>query len=468
MMSTGTLLSRACGAGLLLFALSGFGTCDGNSADMATPKSSGPSGGSFAATYSDPPSRCMSPTTDPTTPNLPVATWTMSDSAVTSNHSSPYMTAAFVKSQNSYTFGQAPSWTLDGRVLADLSGDPTQIYNSQLDGRDQHCLTCGQPNDTANGQAAKNGLAQERPQGDWILFESTRGHVFTYGGDGFGGAGDAMWVMRPDGSCPVQLTGIGSAGEATNDFHAYFSPDGKKIIWTHISGNLQADSLNSGTEFTMRLADFVDDGVNPPHIENETIVGPRGENYETEPWAPDGSGFLFQYSDAGQNQQVYYMRLYGQGATPLSPQVQRITDGTPSWNEQALFTPDMSAVIFMSSRDCATCLYNVETSLSHLLGVPQLPVGLDGIVYIPLYFAAILPAALLPPGLLGFKTDLYITDLYTKGLRRLTNDNGVIPEFYWDHQGHTLLWSENHVYGNGSLPAQYTNNTMTAYFDGLP
>jgi Tol biopolymer transport system component len=412
--------------------------------------------------------RCTSPTVDPTTPAVPVARWTLSDHAITSDHISPYMTAPWVQQQNAFTYDQAPSWSVDGRVLANPNGDRTRIEISNLDGSDPICLTCNQPNNTTNGQPAHNGLAQARPQGDWILFESTRGHILNYGGDGLGGIGDALWVMRSDGSCPVQLTGIGLAGEATNDFHAYWSPDGNQIVWTHISGNLLVDSLTNGTEFTMRLADFVDDGANPPHLANQIIVGPRGENYETQPWAPDGSGFLFQYSTAGQNQEVFYMRLYGQGATPLTPYVQQLTDGNPAWDEQALFTPDMSAVLYMSSRDCPTCLYNNQTTLSHLLGVPQLPLGLDGVVYIPLFFAATASTLLLPPTLGGFKSDLYVLDLHTRQLRRLTDDNGVIPEFYFDRQGRTLFWSENHVYGTANIPGVYTNNTMTAYFAGLP
>jgi hypothetical protein len=412
--------------------------------------------------------RCMSPLIDPTTPAVPVAEWSRSDHAITSDHVSPYLFAPWVQSRNSFTFDQAPSWTRDGRVLSNPDGDRTRIYDTRLDGSDPICLTCAHPRNTTVGQPAKNGLAQERPQGDWILFASNRGHILNLGGNGFGGVGDAMWVMRPDGSCPVQLSGIGLGGEATNDFHAYWSPDGSKIVWTHISGNILVDDLSYGTEFTMRIADFVDDGVRPPHLENITIVGPRGENYETQAWAPDGSGFLFQYSNAGQNQELYYMRLFGQGATPLHPQVQQLTDNHPAWDEQALFTPDMSAVIYMSSRDCPTCLYNIQTTLTQLLGVPQLPLGLDGIVYIPIFYAAVLPAFFLPPSQGGFKTDLYVLDLYTRQLRRLTDDNGVIPEFYFDKQGRKLIWSENHVYGTANQPGQFTNNTMTAYFEGLP
>ncbi|MGH8455596.1 MAG: TolB family protein, partial [Stenotrophobium sp.] len=295
-------------------------------------------------------------------------------------------------------------------------------------------------------------------QGDWIMFESTRGHVVEAGLDsGLGIAQDALWVMRPDGSCPVQLTGPGLSGVLSDDFHAYWSPDGSRIAWVRLGSNFVTDNFNN-SEFTMRVADFVDDGVHPPHLENTVIVGPRGEVYETELWAPDNSGFLFQYSDPGDNQQVYYLRLAGQGATPLHPLVERVTGGTPSWNEQALFTPDMSAVIFMSSRACTTCVYNLQTALEQALGVPDLPLGLDGILYPGLFFAAVAPADVSQA---LFETDLYLLDLHTRSLRRLTDDHAVIPEFFFDHTGRRLIWSE------GSAPLG-VRSTQTAYFQGLP
>ncbi|HVT33964.1 MAG TPA: hypothetical protein VHE37_00160 [Nevskiaceae bacterium] len=448
----------------VLFAAALGGGCSGGipGASGGAPGKSTQADSSLPGSYHDPASRCVSPQPSKQT-SIAVAKWTLSDQAVTSDHVSPYMAASFVQATAPYTFNQAPSWANDGRVLGGMDGDKTQIYNAQLDGSDAHCLTCSHPGDTADGKPAKNGLPQMRPQGDWIMFESTRGHSVVYSGDGLGGAGDAIWVMRPDGSCPVQLTGVGSDGEIADDFHAYWSPDGKHINWTHLSGNVAVDNYDTDTEFTMRVADFIDDGTNPPRVDNIINVGERGEAYETELWAPDGSGFLFQYGDQGDNQEIYFIRLYGNGATPTAPLVQHLSDGTPGWDEQALFTPDMSAVIYMSSKDCSTCSYNIQTALEQFLHVPPLPDRFDGLAYVGLFFEAVLPAFVLPPQDGGFSTDLYLLDLHTKSLRRLTNDNGVIPEFYFDAQGRKLIWSENHVYGGAPK-----NNTQTAYFEGLP
>ena len=83
--------------------------------------------------------------------------------------------------------------------------------------------------------------------------------------------------------------------------------------------------------------------------------------YETQPWSPDGKGFLFfaagGYRSPYQvippgwaNARVYYMRVYGRGASPEHPRVTRIGDNAPFYEEQSIFTPDMKTVIMMSNR----------------------------------------------------------------------------------------------------------------------
>ena len=52
----------------------------------------------------------------------------------------------------------------------------------------------------------------------------------------------------------------------------------------------------------------------------------------------------------GANARVYYMRLYGKGASPAHPRVTLIGDNAPLYQEQAIFTPDMKTVIMMSNR----------------------------------------------------------------------------------------------------------------------
>src|SRR5205814_5444239 len=106
-----------------------------------------------------------------------------------------------------YAFGQAPTFMPDGRHVVfgkDFKkGDGAQVYMALRDGSRRKCLTCGQP--------APNNVPAPRPQGDWILFHSWRGHHITIGSPGYGGMGSALYVMRPDGSHVTKLTGTDPA-----------------------------------------------------------------------------------------------------------------------------------------------------------------------------------------------------------------------------------------------------------------
>src|SRR3954467_3910278 len=160
-----------------------------------------------------------------------------------------------------YTFGQAPVFLPDGDVVVGKNfkdGSGMQVYRSRLNGSGRRCLTCD--------MRAPNNVPAPRPQGDWILFHSWNGHHITFGSPGYGGIGSELWVMRPDGSHKVQLTGTGAAqgsGEGEDAYHAYWSPDGKRLAWAHLNWNF---ITNSGQgRWDVRVADFVDDGVHPPH-----------------------------------------------------------------------------------------------------------------------------------------------------------------------------------------------------------
>src|SRR5947209_3505622 len=94
----------------------------------------------------------------------------------------PYFSAPLKVTKLRYAFGQDPSWTRGGEVLSSQldSAGIRQIYRARLDGSHQLCLTCK----TVRGP---NGLPQDRPQGDWILFESFGRQPVHIGGPGLGG-----------------------------------------------------------------------------------------------------------------------------------------------------------------------------------------------------------------------------------------------------------------------------------------
>lgn len=351
-----------------------------------------------------------------------------------------YATDPFTVTHSDYAFGQAPVFMPDGRVVfaKDFhAGAGQQVYVSAgLDGSDLRCVTCG-----AGAPAAPNGVPAVRPQGDWILFHSWDQRVFRIGSPGFGGLGSALYVVRPDGTQVTQLTGLDDAhgsGEGEDDYHAYFSPDGRHVVWAHLNWNFVTNEGRG--HWDVRIASFVDDGVSPPRLEDVTVVRPaNGHYYETQWWAPDGSGFLYTESfEEAMNLELFFCRVTFDAAGIPAPcegaNVTRLTNHW-AWDEQALFTPDMRNVVFMSTRDHPG-FFNSFMMLSEAAG---LTTEEDYLLILPLFEAGFLqPVA-------QEATDLYELNLATGSVRRLTrngDDGWIIPEFTWDPNNEFLMWTE--------------------------
>src|SRR3954471_1576234 len=351
---------------------------------------------------------------------------------------SPYSSAPFTLSDHPYTFGQAPVFMPDGRVIVGKdfkTGDGMQVYSSALDGSGRRCLTCAMP--------APNNVPAARPQGDWVLFHSWNGHHLTLGSPGYGGMGSELWVMRPDGTHKVQLTGLDpahGAGEGEDDYHAYWSPDGRRLVFTHLNWNFVDDGGQG--KWDVRVADYVDDGVHPPHLANVRVVRPaNGHWYETQWWAPDGSGFLYTETwGTAMDTELFFCRLTDSGC-----ETRQLTDA-PAWNEQGIFTPDGRSVIYMSTRDHPGN-FNLWAEIARDAG---LTADADYLLTLPLFEAAYFQPVLQE------STDLYQLDLATGATRRLTHegdDGWIIPEFTWPPDNSYLFWTEQRFPDGMRVPA---------------
>jgi hypothetical protein len=264
----------------------------------------------------------------------------------------------------------------------------------------------------------------------------------TIGSPGYGGMGSALWVMHPDGSHQTQLTDVQpasagpGAGEGIDDYHAYWSPDGRHIEWAHLNWNF----ITGGGQgkWDIRVGTFVVRHGKPALVDIHVVRPANGHWYETQWWAPDGSGFLYtETSGSAVNPELYFCRLVHHDS---ACRVRRLTN-SPAWDEQAIFTPDMRDVIFMSSRD-QPGLFNTWSQTAQTLGLPN---GFDYILILPLFEAGFLQ----PVG--QEYTNLYELDLATGSVRQLTRDGQhgwVTPEFTWDPRHRFLMWTENR-YPNG-------------------
>ena len=299
----------------------------------------------------------------------------------------PYgMDRPFHVAVNPFTFGQAPAFMPDGRdrVPDDDLGEGPQIYLAAIDGSQRQCVTCGQD--------GPNQVAQPRPQGDVVLYHSWQGNKLNVGSAGFGGLGTDLWVVDVDGSNPVNLT---NSGEGEDNYHAAWSPDGTRVSWAYLDWNFITGDGRG--RWDIRVADYV--ATPAPHLANVRVVRPaNGHYYETQTWAPDGSGFLYSETvDNAMNLELFFCRLTAAGCD-----VRRLSyDNT--WDEQAVFTPDGETVIFMSTR-ATPGVWNTWAELSATAG---LPTDFDFLLTLPLFVVGFLQPVGAPT------TDLYQVDVDT-------------------------------------------------------
>ena len=217
------------------------------------------------------------------------------------------------------------------------------------------------------------------------------------------------WRRRPDGSHKTQITGTDAdhgAGEGDDDYHAYWSPDGKHVVYAHLNWNFITDDGQG--KWDIRVADFVDDGVDPPHLANVRVVRPGQRPLVRDAVVGARRQRLPLHRDVrarAMDTELFFCRLTAKGCD-----VQQLTD-VPAWNEQAIFTPDMKNVIFMSSRD-QPGFFNTfaragarRAGLTDRRRLPADPADLRG---------------RLPPAGVQETTDLYQLDLATGAVRRLT------------------------------------------------
>src|SRR5438270_11490476 len=277
-----------------------------------------------------------------------------------------YFTAPFHEATHTPAFGQAPVFVphTDPQLVVfgkDFkTGEKNQVYIERYDGQGTTtCLPCTGPESCVYNV---NGVPAVSPDGKWIIFHSWRGHYLTIGSPGYGGMGSALWAMHIDGSDQTQLTDVqppGStmfSGEGIDDYHAYWSPDGTHIEYAHLNWNFISGGGNGNWD--VRVAEFHVGESDMPYLSNTHVVRPDdGHWYETQWWNPNPKrpGFLYTEtyptpsgSGAAETPQLFYCQLINHysecknGGTRLT--------SSPSWDEQAIFTPDAKDVIFMSSR----------------------------------------------------------------------------------------------------------------------
>ncbi len=130
-----------------------------------------------------------------------------------------------------------------------------------------------------------------------------------------------------------------------------------------------------------------------------------------------------------------------------------ISDDTPAYNEQAIFTPDMKTVIMMSNRS------SPQSSWYDLIVSAAMRTGFDapntGSTQTLQFLSDFIGS--------DFNSNLYAVDVRTKAIRQLTDfANAVVPEFYWNHDySKIIVGVETKGVNDVDLP------TWIGQFDGV-
>ncbi len=267
-------------------------------------------------------------------------------------------------------------------------------------------MSCGQPGNN-------DGVRWRPGPGDALLFVSDRDHPYAIGNEG-GGLGQELYVMRPDGSQVTRLTQ--SHTWATN-YHANWSPDGKRIVW----------GTTESRTWDVMVADFVSDAsgmrLDSPHrVVHDTTW------WETHGFSADGRRVITTNTRAGFLSTDIYAVDIETGAK------QRLT--TPAtWDEHAHLSPDGRKVSWISGRfRPAPVAALSDGSISPIFDF--LWIG-PGIVF-----------DMAAPD--GYSTELTLMDADGTHVQRLTADNLIVADNEWSPDGKRIIFRQTNPAGDRS------------------
>jgi Tol biopolymer transport system component len=300
------------------------------------------------------------------------------------------------------------SFSPDGAKVAVplLVKGKSQIVLLGADGKSRTCVSCGQPGNN-------DGVRWRPGSPDTLLFISDRDHPYAIGNEG-GGLGQELYAMKVDGSQVTRLTQ--SHAWATN-YHANWSPDGKRIVW---------GSTESRT-WDVMVADFVSDGAGM-RLESPRRVVHDTTWWETHGFTPDGKRVITTNTRAGfMATDVYAVDLE-------TGQRQRLT--TPdAWDEHAHLSPDGRKLAWISGR-------------FRPASVAQLSDGSISPVYDFLWIGPGILFDMIPPA--GYSTELTLMDADGSNLERLTRDNQVVADNEWSADGRRIVFRQTNAWASGN------------------
>jgi Tol biopolymer transport system component len=215
----------------------------------------------------------------------------------------------------------------------------------------EQCITCGN-----TALPGKNiGDPDFQPTGKYILFIAEKAQHPGSSANSVPGIGtySDVWAMTLEGKKATRLTNTpNSRDSASGVIFSFFSPNGKKIMWTEMVGKVRVfRGRKQFGSWVIKTADFIDDSLKGPHLANIKVYQPGGVAAFNEAygWSPDGSQIIFAscYNQFWVwDDQIYTMDTLGGNIKQLTS-----TEKNYPYNEHAFYTPDGKKIVWMTNRE---------------------------------------------------------------------------------------------------------------------
>ncbi len=214
----------------------------------------------------------------------------------------------------------------------------------------EQCFTC------LNASLPGKNYAQPcfSPSGKYMLFTAEKAVHAGSSNTSIPGIGtyNDLWLMKMDGSKAWQLCNMPDTGISAI-IEPWFNPKGNEIMWCQMTANVAINGKQEFGYWVIKIAPFIDDTVNGPHIDSANIrtIEPGGSPAFNEPygWSPDGSRIIFA-SDYNQfwvwDDQIYTSDTMGNNIEQMTS-----TAHSYPYTEHAFYSPDGKQIVWMTDLD---------------------------------------------------------------------------------------------------------------------
>ena len=170
-----------------------------------------------------------------------------------------------------------------------------------------------------------------------------------------------LWVASADGLHWTNLTNF-SAKTLTGALSPYFSHDGTKLLYAHLTKG--ADRRRLFGYWELYLADF---SLTPaPHLSNNRVLLSGEGIYEPHGFSPDDGRILFSADRSLDNSLGLDLWEY----TLASGALRNLTRSPAQYDEHARYSPDGKFIAWGSSQCCSSYKANLRSLISEAYAMP--------------------------------------------------------------------------------------------------